>query len=125
MNRARFEQLIRVLEATPEENFDIGLWRCGTKACAIGRACMDPWFQSQGWHLELDWPFWKKLDGMTAIIEFFEIDAPTADRLFTRLIFQQSATPQMVIEAIQDCFDIEAALSLPVLKAEEGLCAVG
>lgn len=43
----RFEMLVEVLERAPDENFDIRSWgfslaNCGTTACALGWAAIDP-----------------------------------------------------------------------------------
>ncbi len=44
--------LIRVLEAAPDEHFNMSRWSCGTQSCAIGWAAKDQWFQDLGLRLE-------------------------------------------------------------------------
>ncbi len=43
---------IKIIEAAPEEKFDLKYWRdethCGTLMCAAGWCAMDPAFQAQG-----------------------------------------------------------------------------
>ncbi len=45
---------IEVIEATPAEEIDLGLFmnRCGTLACAVGTLAMDEFFKAQGLHLQ-------------------------------------------------------------------------
>lgn len=59
MNIERLQHLITILEKIPSSNFDLATWgeftdvdptqpECGTACCAIGWACNDPKFQSEG-----------------------------------------------------------------------------
>lgn len=48
MNIARLQRLITILQSVPPEQFDLGIWKCGTTACAVGWACADPAFIAQG-----------------------------------------------------------------------------
>ena len=51
----RLEILADRLEAfvpTPECQFDMEIWECGTAACAVGLACQIPEFNSLGLRLE-------------------------------------------------------------------------
>lgn len=52
MNRERLELLIDVLSKVPPPQFDIGTWgmhhKCGTVACALGWAALDPRMNEQG-----------------------------------------------------------------------------
>ena len=52
MNRERLELLIDVLSKVPLPRFDIGTWgmhnKCGTVACALGWAALDPRMNEQG-----------------------------------------------------------------------------
>ena len=36
MNAERLMGVVAVLERTPDEAFDLGSWRCGSVACAVG-----------------------------------------------------------------------------------------
>lgn len=58
MNLERLNQLAAVLYSVPASAvaFDMSRWisqrrNCGTAACALGHAALDPWMQEQGLHL--------------------------------------------------------------------------
>lgn len=61
MNRARLEHLCDVLDAVDPQHFNLNTWatsECGTTACAIGHAALDPAFQADGFTLQAYWaPF--------------------------------------------------------------------
>ena len=60
-HKKNFKQLIKDIKNTPKEAFNMGTWGdvsqkafCGTVACALGRAAMQPWANDQGvemWHI--------------------------------------------------------------------------
>lgn len=53
-NLEAIARLVVLLEKTPDENFNIGSWTCGTVHCAAGLAACDPWFNAQGFRLDED-----------------------------------------------------------------------
>ena len=53
-NWEALSRLVVILEQTPDENFNIGSWSCGTVHCAAGLAACDPWFNGQGFYLDQD-----------------------------------------------------------------------
>lgn len=56
---------------------------CGTTACAVGHACLDPWFNGQGLHLVADSePFYQGFGGWLAVSTFFGLTGSEANRLF-------------------------------------------
>ena len=95
------ERLLRVadlLENLPKGKlkFDMSEWyRCGTVACAVGHAAMDPWFRRRGLTLtpETLWaggpctdgsmePMFRGLTNSDAVEEFFGITEEHVERLF-------------------------------------------
>lgn len=52
MHYERLERLAALLDTVPPEKFDLGSWACGTTACAIGWAALDPTFRSEGLRLD-------------------------------------------------------------------------
>jgi hypothetical protein len=84
-------QLRRVVEAAPEDRFDMGTLcdrgRCGTVHCAAGWAAVDPWFRE---HTELGRFFDVDRDGMfryrgrpAKVLErVFGLDEEDVERLF-------------------------------------------
>ena len=51
-NLEAIPRLAVILENTPDENFNIGSWTCGTVHCAAGLAARDPWFNKHGFYLD-------------------------------------------------------------------------
>jgi len=86
----RLEQVIRVLEELPrEKKFDITTFMvCGTTACACGWAGADPWFRRRGFKTEkyetlYEYDvFYKHMNGMNAVREFFGLDLTQSHHLF-------------------------------------------
>lgn len=54
VNLEAIARLVVILENTPDENFNIGSWTCGTVHCAAGLAACNPWFNERGFHLDED-----------------------------------------------------------------------
>ncbi len=54
--RERLAKLATLLMTVPDKHFDMSVWRdgedCGTAACAVGHAAMDPWFNARGLKLQ-------------------------------------------------------------------------
>lgn len=63
---------------------------CGTTACAVGLACISGEFEKDGLTINMDLaiennvinPRYKENWGWSAVIDFFSIDSPTAEKLF-------------------------------------------
>lgn len=51
-NLEAIARTVVILENTPDENFNIGSWTCGTVHCAAGLAARDPWFNKHGFYLD-------------------------------------------------------------------------
>lgn len=102
MNPEAFENLLRVLENIPEDQFDLGEWECGTKACAIGWAARDAWFQDQELHLTASDPIFKNLFGWDAVENFFQISKNQAVYLFSINSYKEDQSLSAVISRIKD-----------------------
>lgn len=109
MNRERLTHLITVLEGVPKKAFDIWLFRneCGTAACAVGWAGMDPVFQAQGFRLEVNayggYPVFENHGAWTSIEVFFDLPAEVAKYLFSGYEYSVlEPTPQHVIYRIKE-----------------------
>lgn len=78
------------VKLTRDLKFSLGHWYCGTSACAIGHAAVDPWFRRRGISLEFTglepYPVYRHLgkeyDDIEAPEEFFGITYDQADWLF-------------------------------------------
>lgn len=84
-------RLVVILENTPDDNFNIGSWSCGTAHCAVGLAACDPWFNQHGLYLDDDGvvcfkrpdsdyppnPHWQ------AVSKMFKIDYHESEWLFS------------------------------------------
>ena len=93
--RERFIQLLRVMYEVRDKGKGFGLWEwyvkgnneCGTTACVIGWAAMDPWFNKQGLRLnKAGIPIISQgamSTGWFAVREFFDVSSERADELFT------------------------------------------
>lgn len=88
MNRERLSQMVAMLRGLSPSRFDISDWQCGATACAVGHACLSPYFQAQGLRLRKDYdgvtPIYDQHDGWDAVERFFDIDAGTAEHFFYR-----------------------------------------
>lgn len=136
MNDEALRQLRRVLlvAATtpkPAVGFDMGSWfvgggpdhkaelkdliemRCGSTACALGHAALDPWFKDRGLHIELRTPdrvrpYFEPVHanrhGMMAACHFFDLDFRDAEFLFEPCEYVGNSaaeiSPMQVIERV-------------------------
>ena len=112
MNKERLLRLARdILPNVPEENFDLGTWKCGTSACAVGWAAADPQFNEEGFKLDkqskgplasfIFMPWYEGLGGWSAVEKFFGIDFDQAQNLFSDEAYG-SATKAHVIQRIEE-----------------------
>ncbi len=94
-HKNRMIKLADHLETVPPDNFDMGFWKCGTKACAIGHGCTIPSFRRAGLHLSIleDEPIYKNLHHYDAIAEFFGIPFSDAVDLFSTNNANKYLTP--------------------------------
>lgn len=107
MHKERIEKAIETLERVrplvkaDEKRFDMGTWfagnrrlqelnsehDCGTKACAVGYFCADPWHQAQGLAVDFydggaDTPVYAGLTEADAAARYFGIPHRTAVDIF-------------------------------------------
>lgn len=90
MHRERLEQMVTMLRGLPPEGevgFDLSSWHCGTTACAVGHACLNPKFQEQGLKLVPSRsdgfiPSYAGNTGWEAVRSFFGLGAEEDDYLF-------------------------------------------
>ena len=117
MNRERLQQMVTMLRELPATNhigFDLGDWYCGTTACAVGHACLDPVFREQGLTLRQDFdgvcPVFGVHDGWDAVEMFFELSTAEAENLFYRPTYPEygaNTTPAHVADRIEELLAIE------------------
>lgn len=116
MNHTRLRKLIETLQNLPEDlEFDMGTWfeqkNCGTAACALGAAALDPWHQAQGLRLARGSPHFYSTDehravatGVDAGACYFEIPYSTSHWLFGPDAYNaeggEPITPEHVIDRI-------------------------
>lgn len=87
MNKERLSQMVTMLRNLPEESdleFHLADWNCGTSACAVGHACLNPVFNEQG----LKGTAWgaPRFNGYTswdAVHRFFCLSTEDARHLFS------------------------------------------
>ena len=112
MNRERLNHLITILENVAPARFDLNEWKCGTTACAIGHACLDPELNRQGLYLERvagDWGAWTPSYGDSrswgAVQAFFDLNFSNTLHLFAHDSYHDEGEapvrPQEVIARIQ------------------------
>jgi hypothetical protein len=96
MNEERLQQMVTMLRGLPEEkreNFNLTDWNCGTTACAVGWACLDPVFIEQG--LTFDSlriaPEFMGNDGWYAVKTFFDITFDQSRKLFDIGYYEKGA----------------------------------
>lgn len=87
MNRERLSQMVVMLRGLPPDGplgFDLGVWNCGTAACAVGHACLDPVFIAQGltWDSHYDDPRYGDESSWYAVETFFDLTGDEATYLF-------------------------------------------
>ena len=116
MNKERLLRLARdILPNVPEENFDLGMWKCGTSACAVGWAACDPQFNKEGFRLQefsnhRFQPYYEisECRSWEAVERFFELRNKDAEYLFSGEAYRSaaycywSATKKQVIERIEE-----------------------
>ncbi len=105
MNIERLQHLITILQNVKPEAFDLSAWHCGTVACAVGHACLDPVFNRQGLKL------WDAGSGLIpcyadnirwgAVHEFFDLTYNQAQHLFSDSAYRGAATARYVIARIE------------------------
>jgi len=112
MNIQRLQMLIDLLDRIPAEAFDLSLWTngCGTVACAIGHACLDPEFNKLGLMLRTGGMPGLWVNGVgfvahnyNAIAQFFGISEYTAYWLFApdQYFPRDWHDPKVVVERIK------------------------
>lgn len=111
MHRERLQQMVTMLRGLPEEKrerFNLVEWDCGTSACAVGHACCDPVFMSQGLTLGRYWddggyPVFEGKEGWCAVRKFFDLSAGVADLLFSSNSYEAEGdtTPGQVATRIE------------------------
>lgn len=102
MNLEAFENLLRVLENVPEEQFDLGDWECGTKACAVGWAARDAWFHDREFYLQSHLPRFRILYGWEAVRSLFHISEDQAYYLFDQKSYEEDQSLSAVISRIKE-----------------------
>ena len=133
MNKERLLKLSTLLASVPDEKFNIASWRmdehgeengeklgdeslldtgCGTSGCAVGWACAMPEFQAEGLVWTAGGPGLLAGDalsfsGWDAVKEFFDLDHPQAQHLFSGSEYEEDrfdgpgVTPGDVSERIR------------------------
>jgi len=68
----------------PRPGFHLRAWNCGTTACAVGHACLNPVFQKQGLRFGLRHgnPIYDEYDSWYAVERFFGLSERQATYLF-------------------------------------------
>jgi hypothetical protein len=94
MHKERLQQMVTMLRNLPPEGgigFSLANWYdpehpCGTVACAIGHACLNPVFTEQGLQLDrgaiFENPRFAGVHGWEAVEKFFDLSADDAKRFF-------------------------------------------
>lgn len=76
---------------------------CGTVACAVGHACLDPRFNAMGLTINIDdkRPLFGGLSNWPAVQKFFDIEEETAEMLFQEYSYEgRDVNPSQVLERI-------------------------
>lgn len=90
-SKERLLRLADLLENLPKDGprFDMEVWyKCGTTACAVGHACLNPWFRRRGLklgeknNLEYAEPEYRGDTEKWAAAAFFNIGLDEAEYLF-------------------------------------------
>lgn len=129
MNIDRLKHLAHILDKAHEQklvdHFYLGHWydgmdytdpgstnnftgkHCGTSACALGLACLDPEFKAQGLHLDYEWdPSYEDNYSYGAGAEFFGISQEDSYYLFDPDQYEGlhaiRITPAMVAERVRE-----------------------
>jgi|SRR6185369_4498484 len=111
MHLDRLKTLRDLMAATPDDKIDMNYWRrepgaifdpntlnaptCGTVACMLGWACMNPEFQTLGLHFEHDsvslYPEYNGRSSAGAGAEFFDLEPKISRLLFDAASRQELA----------------------------------
>lgn len=78
----------KLMDTQPEDRYKTVLHTCGTSACAIGYALLDPWFNAQGFKPDRIGPAWvgpmfQELTQWPAVLRFFQLNDLQAHHLFS------------------------------------------
>ena len=105
MNVEAFTRLRAIMAAVDPNLINMEVWiggsGCGTTACAVGHASMDPWFRESGLTIEkrpmgdstiifFSYPQFNGERYMPAVEAFFDIDDGTAKCLFGEEAYDNS-----------------------------------
>lgn len=104
MNRERLQQMVTMLRELPEETFNLDAWTCGTSACAVGWACVNPVFTEQGLkRRHTGAPEFMGLSSWDAVEAFFELKMHQSSYLFDICEYPKEAgtTPDEVADRIE------------------------
>ena len=105
MNIERLERLSDLLfEHANDRQFSLDFWDCGTTHCAVGLACLDPWFNEQGLVLNESTksPMYGKLDSWHAVEAFFELTRVQSQYIFASFSYPIGVKPADVMRRIDD-----------------------
>lgn len=102
-----FYNFPRELYLASEHVQNISEYKCGTSACAVGWATLDPWFNEKGLQSAYSQSdiYLIKFDGLydwRAIEEFFGLDEDEAEDLFTLDSNYGNNDPLVVAERIRE-----------------------
>ena len=103
----RLKHLSDILKNVKPKNFDLSNWHCGTTACAVGHACMDPVFNKQGLRFLKSYPYtptYKGIYSWGAVEEFFGLSEEQAEHLFAagEYSMEDWGNPEAVRERIEE-----------------------
>lgn len=121
----RLQHLITILQAVEPRQLRMKLWfselrhgqpACGTAACAIGHACLDPEFNKQGLSIWEGRPAVSPNEfSWSAVTKFFDLTTDQAGYLFDESCYNPfgredgpepgDITPALVIERIKDLLE--------------------
>lgn len=101
MNKERLLHLADLLDAHHDNGvrFDLLDWHyrnareqewCGTKACAVGLACLDPKFNAEGLKLDGSAPYFKHQSGWWAVKTFFDLGEGEDKHLFWHRAYKET-----------------------------------
>ena len=103
MNRERLQQMVTMLRELPVDGmigFDLANWYdadhpCGTAACAVGHACLNPVFNAQGLTLDrgilFESPKFGDSHGWDAVEVFFGLEPSDAKFFFCEDSYEERA----------------------------------
>ena len=106
MNQGRLTTLASYLRTVPVLKFDLGIWKCGAVACAIGHAAGIPEFKKAGFRIRKSSagtaPEFEGLYAWGAVGEFFDLDEYECYELFAASEYDPGATPRVVADRIEE-----------------------